>query len=100
MGKRKKRGGKGSTHRQGLSSGAKPRSLTLGRVGRPNSKEKLSVDPRVLGVKLRSMRSLDGGGDGGMSVARPAIRPAGRWEWSIINQHQHWGSSVKPITSA
>lgn len=44
---------------------------TLG-MDRLNSKE----DEDDRGVMLRSMRELEGGGGGGMSVALPAIRPA------------------------
>jgi len=65
--------------------------LTLGSVGRPNSK-KLSVDPRVLGVKLRSIRSLEGGAGGGMSVARPAIRPAA---WLQVGRFELVKSKIK-----
>lgn len=49
-------------------------TLTFG-MARPNSKEKRESEDDE-GVTLRSMRELEGGGGGGISVARPAIRPA------------------------
>jgi len=39
---------------------------------------------RLIGMDNSSNRAFGGGGDAGLGVERPNVRPSDRWEWMFV----------------